>query len=175
MSTILDALTGDQALQLLRKLCAHDDTIRARVVAGAQEVLNAHCWEDTANDVRFDLESLSVEEIWDRAGAHRMGYTTPDEAACELVEEAVQPYVDEALRYQAAGLQEAAAQTRMGVLKGLYDFGHGAASEFKINAPDVAAGCFQGILEEWLRSKPGDDEQRAMEAFLSKECLDWVK
>jgi hypothetical protein len=50
--------------------------------------------------------------------AHAYGYVEPTEAAWELVEEAVMPFIEDIKRRVEAGQQEAALNTCVGVILG---------------------------------------------------------
>jgi len=173
MTAILDTLSGDAALRILKTLCAEDPALCDRIVALCKTEPILPDWDEIAGSVKFDLESIDLEDVWDRAGSHRMGYTSPDEAAWELMEEAMQPYADEISEYDRAGMGEAAFQTRKGVLKGLYIFEHESESEFKTNAPDSAGALFGQTLDDWRKTRPGDAEQAEMKIFLAQECPTW--
>lgn len=175
MADFVNSLSGEDALRILKTLCAEDPALRDRVVVLCETETILPDWDEIAACVKFDLESIDLDDLWDRAGSHRMGYTSPDEAAWELLEETIQPYADEISGYDKAGMGEAAMQTRKGILKGLYIFEHESTSEFKINAPDNAGECFGQALDDWRKTRPGDAEQAEMKAFLAHECPKWAE
>jgi mRNA-degrading endonuclease RelE of RelBE toxin-antitoxin system len=43
--------------------------------------------DETAEEVFLILDSIDVQDCWDRSGGSRDGYTSPDEAAAEIMEE----------------------------------------------------------------------------------------
>jgi len=68
------------------------------------------------------LDSIDVRELWDRSGSHSDGYTSPEDMAMEMVEEELDPFSDQIVRYHNLGLHEEEKLYCMGVLKGLYRF-----------------------------------------------------
>lgn len=66
------------------------------------------------------LTAPDIDILNARTGRHRWGYTDPSEAAWEILEEAVEPYVSEMKRLLERGMAEAAAKTCRGIVLGLY-------------------------------------------------------
>jgi hypothetical protein len=76
-----------------------------------------------ANDVTWSLGSLELEQLNLNAGYQRgRGYVHPVEAASELLEEALLPYLDDIVRLAGLGLPAAAQEVAAGVLLGLYQY-----------------------------------------------------
>lgn len=174
MSGILETITGSDAIQVLRKLCDEDEHIRARVLALAEAELRAMNWEEVADEVHWELELLDVEDLWDQSGQHREGYSTPEEVAWEMVEDAVRPFLTRAGELATARFPEQALQVFKGVLSGLYRFGREAETEFKAHAPDVSGECFQWAIEQWKRTNPALGDLRGLEDFIARECPAWA-
>ena len=76
-------LSTDDALAVLR-LLARDETLAARIRQVTEAYLKGnapHTLEDVgaiAGEVRRALESLEVEEVWERARRTRHGYVEPN-------------------------------------------------------------------------------------------------
>jgi hypothetical protein len=175
MTDALYSLSGDDALRILKELCEADVKMRTRILAEAEKLLRQVDRDAVAEDVFFDLDGLSVDELWDRSGPHRHGYSSPDEMAVEMIEAALKPYEDKIEQYQKMGMPEQAKLFCMGVLKGIYQFEHEAQSEFKEQAPDLAAECFGGMLDEWRKRYARKQDIQAMSAFIGQECSAWAK
>ncbi|HPO14193.1 MAG TPA: hypothetical protein PLI09_12175 [Candidatus Hydrogenedentes bacterium] len=175
MMDALDNLSHEEALWILKELCKTDAKIRIRILAEAEKLFMQVDRDAVAEDVFFELDGLNVDELWDRSGPHRHGYSSPDEMAVEMIEEALKPYEDKIQQYQKMGMPEQAKQYCMGVLKGIYQFEHEAQSEFKEQAPDLAAECFGGILDEWRERCTRKEDIQAMNAFMGQECSEWAK
>ena len=70
-----------------------------------KDLLSAVDAGDVASEVLADLESLSVEDVWDRAGPRRDGYSDPSEVAAEMIDKALEPYADEVEHLIGLGMQ----------------------------------------------------------------------
>ncbi len=171
----LDGLSGGEALRILRNLCDSSTEIRERILSEAANLLSQLDPEEVANEVLLDLEVLDVDELWQRSGPSRDGYTEPIEMAEEMFEEVLKPYEDKIAQYQEMDMPEQARQYCAGVLQGIYQYQQETPSEFKEQAPDVAGECFGGILEEWRRRCTQENENLKMNEFLSRECPKWAE
>lgn len=137
---VLETLSSaDQAAVLADLLTAHPG-----LVEDAERRATAHLEgvdrNDVAGEVAWALQSLTVEEVWERA-RQEPGFVHENEAAWTGGEETVQPYLDNMKRAAALGMDTTARETCWGILLGLYecrdmddDSGLGRAP-----APDFAA------------------------------------
>jgi hypothetical protein len=89
-----------------QKLSQNEGKIGEAVRAEARTLLQAVDLDETADEGFFVLDSIDVEDCWDRSGSSRYGYTEPSEAAVELVEEELQPFYDQAARYCELNMPE---------------------------------------------------------------------
>ena len=70
--SIIDHLSPNDALAILRILVHEDDRLGARIAEVATSYLsNVVDPEEIALDLYAELDALNVEEVWDRAGASR--------------------------------------------------------------------------------------------------------
>ena len=175
MSSILSSISGGEAAEILRRLCASDAQLRARIEAEAEKVLREIDVDEVADGVCCDLEMIDVEELWQRSGPTRYGYTEPVEMAVEMLEEALRPHEDRIAEYRKIGMLAPSMQYCMGVLKGIYRFEHESKTEFKDWAVDIPGECFGGILAEWQRTCTREDDAKEMKAFVAHECPDWAE
>jgi len=86
------------------------------------QVLTALIEEQAAllADAADALEDIPLEDLASRAGRQPgLGYVHEGEAALWLVEEAVEPFVDDLQRRASLGMHEAAIQIALGILAGL--------------------------------------------------------
>ena len=111
---IIDHLSLNDAHAILRRLAAQDEEIAEETVALALAYLSGVDAAQVCASLRFDLESLTREEVWDRAGNTRYGYVETGEAAEEMIEEVLAPYLDEMRKYYKTGLAEEARQMCIG-------------------------------------------------------------
>jgi hypothetical protein len=134
--TILQALRGDDALVILRRLADRDPEWAKVIQTMARDLLSAVDADDVAAEVLAELESLSVEEVWGRAGPRRHGYSDPGEVAAEMIDKALEPYADEIEHLIGLGLQVQADGLFRGILRGLYGVGIAPATRFRGEAAD---------------------------------------
>ncbi len=117
---LLKEMTGDKAAVVLRRLLkAHPELVpEARNLAQAS--VAAVDPESVATAVEDAVRSISDDELYGRSGRHEWGYVEPNEAAFELLEEAVQPTLDDMRRLIDLGQESAAIATCQGIVAGLY-------------------------------------------------------
>ncbi len=167
---ILDTITAADALTILRHLAEQDEKMAQRIADVAMECL---CnvdpdVEGIARDVQSELESLDVEDVWDRCGTKRDGYVDSGEAAWEMFEEALQPFREEMERYMQLSMRREAKLYCMGILKGLYVFEKESETEYKDWAVDAPCEYFGRLRQEWQEWNKSQKDLAAMDKFVSQ-------
>ena len=152
------------------RLSEEGGAIRNAVVAEARNVLSGIDLDQIANEVFFVLDSVDVRDCWDRAGSSRDGYTSPDEAAVELVEEQLRPFSDQAGRYHDLGMADEEATYCQGVILGIYRYEHESKSEFREWAVDIPIECAGALLTDWRERGQDSISAAAMEEFIRDRC-----
>lgn len=117
---VLDALSPtEQAAVLADLLTAHPELVddADRLAAAYLEHVDR---DDVAGEVAWTLQSLTVEDVWER-GRQEPGFVHENEAAWMAAEEAVQPHLEDLRRAAALGMNTAARETCWGILLGLYE------------------------------------------------------
>jgi hypothetical protein len=175
MDDVIGKLTGAQALELVARLSRRGDSLRRAVVAEAMSLLAEVDIDETADDVFAALDSIDVEECWDRAGKSRHGYTSPDEAATELIEAEVQPFFDQVERYHRLAMPDEEARYCLGVIVGIYRWERQSETEFRQWSEDIPAECAGGLLDEWRKRNPAEAGIAAMRALIAERCPEWAK
>src|SRR5262249_44796921 len=99
--------------------------LREPAEACAVQVMTSADRVAVADDVESALQGRDIEELNTRAG-HRpgRGYVHPAEAADEILDEALQPFLDDVHRRAGLGMRSAAAEVAAGILLGLYNCRH---------------------------------------------------
>ena len=170
---IIDQLSPNDALAILKALARDDEALAARIA----EVATAHLSEVDPEDVAIvlysELDALAVEEVWDRAGPTRHGYVDPGEAADQMVEEIIEPYLEELKKYQALGMNAEANRMCMGLLLGLYRFDDESTSEFKDWAPDAPSVFAEEVVTVWKDGAPSRAALKALRTFVEEELGRW--
>ena len=178
---VVDALDGAEAKQLLATLLDAYPELLTEVADLAEAELGAVTAEDLAEEVAFALEGLSVEDIWERAGTQPGGsYLEPTDAAWEVVEEAVAPFIADLTRRVELGRRAEATALCQGVLLSLYSISHGEGEFLDGHASDTLEGAAASAVEAWKkgsRDRAGSGvrarELAAMRRFLSDALPDW--
>jgi hypothetical protein len=117
----LEALSAvEQASVLSALLQAHPD-LQAEAEQLAAGLLAQDDRHAVAEGVADELRALHLRQLADRAGPQwGGGYVDPHDAADEMLEETVQPYLEDLERRARIGAVEAAQEIGFGVLMGLY-------------------------------------------------------
>jgi hypothetical protein len=133
--------------------------------------------DETADEVFCVLDSIEVQDCWDRSGSSRHGYTEPSEAAVELVEEELQPFYDQAKRYRELSMAEQETTYCMGVILGIYRYEHESKSEFRewcVDVPLECAGYAGYLLDTWHERPQDTASAEAMDEFIERRCPKWA-
>jgi hypothetical protein len=139
----LDRLKGDEAGAVLRLLLKGHPELAKEIESLAKSVIGDVSIEDVAEEVEGALRSLNVDDLNERAGPKAYGYVEPSEAAWELLEEEVAPFLDDITRRVESGQYDAALTTCVGVVLGLYRLRKGDRGpflEWAADSPDEMAG-----------------------------------
>jgi hypothetical protein len=174
MLDLIQKLTPEQALEVVKRLSEKRKEIREAVIAEARSLLMAVSMENTADEVFCVLDSIDMQDCWDKSGRSRNGYTEPGEAAVELVEEELQPFYDQAKRYRELDMAEEETTYSMGVILGIYRYEHESKSEFKEWCTDVPLECAGYLLDKWRKRNQGKVRTRAMDEFIQRRCPKWA-
>ncbi len=152
---IFAKISADDAFAILSRLAKEDPKIATRIEQIAMDYLSDVDIEDIASQVYLGLDSIEVEELWDRSGRTRNGYVEPAEMAFQMFEEALEPFLDEMQKYQNLSMFAEAKGYCIGILKGICKFENDSLSEYKDWAVDAPADFFEQILDDWKKGQKG--------------------
>jgi len=116
----LDRLKADERGELLEELLA----VHPELVADAERLALARMAavdaDDVAEAIEWELREADISQLAYRSGRVRgRGYVHENEAASEILEELLQPELDDLTRRAGLGLHDAARQIAIGLLRGL--------------------------------------------------------
>jgi hypothetical protein len=170
---IIEHISPTDALTILRALASNDQELARRIAEMALAHLGEVDPEEVAAVLYDELDNLEVEEVWDRAGKTRHGYVEPGEAADQMVEEVLVPFLEELARYQKLSMNIEANRMCMGLLLGLERFEHESTTEFKDWAPDAPLVFAETVVDAWKAGAPNQADVAAVKAFIEDELGDW--
>ncbi|HSB81428.1 MAG TPA: hypothetical protein VLM91_21830 [Candidatus Methylomirabilis sp.] len=172
----LDRLKGDEAARLLHAILDRHPELVGELRELASSELGHVSIEEVADAVEAAVDMLDIDDLNDRAGSHAHGYVEPTEAAWELVEEAVEPFIEDIRRRAEAGEQAAALHTCAGVVLGLYRLRDKGGDEFlgwAVDAPDEYAGEAVVALRKALGAAGTPHADPTLPTVLAEVAPEW--
>jgi hypothetical protein len=154
---LLDKLESHEAAAVLSGLLARHAELRPEAEAIARAVLGQVSMFTVAGEVEDALLQFDYDDLNGRAGGHSWGYVSPDEAAVELLEEAIEPFVAQMTRHLDMGLETEALEVCQGILLGLYQVRDGAGNDILGEAPEFPDESAAHVVGLWT----GKDEVKA--------------
>lgn len=143
-----DRKAKDEAAAVLRKLLEVHSELRTEAEAAGRDALAGISAFSVADEIEDALLQFDYDDLNGRAGKHSWGYVEPSEAAGELLDEALEPFIGDMKRYLEAGLEEPACQLCQGILLGLYRI-RGSENDVLNWAPDFPGEAAGNAWEVW--------------------------
>ena len=148
----LDTLSAAEKATVLDELLAARPDLREPAEAYAAQAMTNTDRSAVAGDVEDSLQGLGIEELNIRAGYRPgRGYVHPAEAADEILDEALQPFLDDLQRRAGFGMRSAAVELAAGIMLGLYNCRHGNSDTLLEYCPDYAAQRAPGVVSDCAR------------------------
>ena len=147
---MLDRLDSEAAAAVLRQLLVAHPEFVSETEEIARSLLREETYAAIADEIEEAIQALDLDVLNARAGAHKLGYVEPSEAAWEILEEAVEPFVADIERRITLGLEDAALQLCQGVVLGLYRAERGKRGELAQWAPDFFTEAAGGAINVWI-------------------------
>lgn len=172
---IFNRISPDDALIILRQITKTDKDLIKKVIELAENLFRDVDFDAICEDVFYALDGIDVHELWDRSGPNRDGYTSPEDMAVEMFEEALESFVQQMHKLSDLRMHQEAKRYCMGILKGIYRYEEDTESEFKDWASDIPGEMFGSILDDWIKRNSNNKDKNEMKDFISKECPKWSK
>ncbi len=135
----MSALTLMEKAELLDELLTARPELREQAEALAGRRLVGADRSAVAADVESSLRCHDVDELNGRAGYQSgRGYVGPGEAADEILDEALQPFLDDLTRRRELGMTTATTELAVGILCGLYACREAGSESLLEYSPDYA-------------------------------------
>lgn len=148
----LDALSPAEKAAVLDELLSARPDLREPAEAHAARLMKNAGRSAVADDVGSALKWLDINELNTRAGYRPgFGYVNPAEAADEILDEALQPFLDDLERRADLGMASAATEVAAGILLGLYSCREGGSETLLEYAPDYAAERASAVMNDCVR------------------------
>ena len=148
----LDALSAAEKAAVLDELLGARPDLRQPAETYAAQLLAGADRSAVAGDVEDALQGLGIEELNTRAGYRpARGYVHPAGAADEILDEALQPFLDDLRRRASFGMRSAAVELAAGIMLGLYNCRHGNSETLLEYSPDYAAERASGVMSDCAR------------------------
>jgi hypothetical protein len=175
--SVLDAMQPGEHEAVLRRILDAHPELRTEAEAIATEMLSAPSVEEVADDVCSAVRWLDLGELSGRAGRQPgRGYVRPDEAAWELLEEAVEETVEDMKRRAAAGLRVAAEAICCGIVRGLYAAEQKRSDGLLAWAPDFPTEMACVAVRMLIQALPAEERPSARDRLLEaleRQVGDW--
>ena len=158
MTKFVRSLSADEASQALKLLLDENPDLMKKVYDCAVKVAATVDPESIADDVFSSLDALDYDDLNSRAGRTRHGYVKPDQAAWDLFEEALAPFVDEMVKNQKRSLPIAAKAYCVGIIKGLQLYDKGSGSDLSDWLQDAPGEYIYSVIDEWKKGNAGNED-----------------
>jgi hypothetical protein len=179
--SILERLSPSEAQTVLQRLLSTHADFRLEAEQIARGLLGEVSFESVADDVEEAICALDLDDLGGRAGRHHGGYLSPTEAAWELLNEAVDPFLSDMKRQMELGLEGEALEICEGILLGLYrvhnmkrdDF-LGWAEDFPTEAAADAVSIWAGRQERQEAKGTSERTRRIFpQSFIADYLPEW--
>ncbi len=150
----LDRLQAHELALVLRALLVQHPALRPEAEALAAGMLSTASAADVADDVCAAISQPDLDDLNARSGEHGWGYVAPEEAADEILGEAIAGYVDDMKRKAAAGFLDAAAAIGEGIIAGLYRGRTPRTGSVLDWSPDFPFDAAERVIGELYRAVP---------------------
>jgi hypothetical protein len=172
---VLGRLSNAEAASVLNCLLQRHPELRTEAETAAQDLLGDVSFSTVADEVESAVLQFDYDDLNARAGGHSWGYVEPGEAASELLEEAMEPFVDDLKRYLELGLDKQAQELCQGILLGLYRVRDGDKNDVLGWAPDFPGEAAGHALEVWSAATPAGSagSRRLPRSFVAEHIPKW--
>lgn len=171
---VLENITPEDSLTILRILSG-DKQIARKIEKTVRERLSAVDAGEVASDVFLALDGVEDEDVWERSGRTEFGYMDPGEAASEIFEEILEPFLEEAKKLQKLSMHEEAKKYFMGIAKGMYRFEQESCSGLAEYVEGEIQESFAYAFGEWKKGQKSKKDAAEVEAFARENFPKWDK
>ncbi len=173
-TSALEELEPTEALEVLRTLLKSHPGLKEEAEGIATSLIADTSFEAVAEDVEWNLEGPDLDDLNSRAGRHRSGYVGPNDAAYEILREAIEPTIQEMRRQIQLGLDREALETCKGLILGLYGVRKKESGGCLAWAPDFPEDTAGEIINEWIGERKQMGKTRSFpRSFIDQHVPEW--
>lgn len=158
MKEFIQTLSACEAAHVLTSLLNNDPALVKKAYDAAMKLAGAVDADAIMDDVFYRLDSLDADDLNSRSGKTRYGYVDPSEAAWEMFEEALAPFVEEMKKSQERALPAAAKAHCVGIIMGLLKYERESISDLADLVEDAPGEYIDSVVEEWKKSDPSEED-----------------
>lgn len=148
-TSALAALSMTEKATVLDELLTARPDLRELAEAQATRLMSTEDRAAVADAVAGALLGLDIMELNGRAGYQPgRGYVHPVEAAAEIMDEALEPFLRDLDRRAALGMTTAATELAVGILLGLYECRDGDSETLLEHSPDYAVERAGNVVDQ---------------------------
>ena len=142
--SVLATCSAAEKASILTQLLDGDPTLGKHAEDIARRMLASVDIATVSHLIVEAILELDTEDLANRAGPRRHGYTEPTDAAWQLLEETIEPWIEDLRRRAGLGLHEAAANLAKALTRALE------------TADERADGTDDCLLREWAPDFPSE-------------------
>jgi hypothetical protein len=157
MTRFIQSLNADEASRVLKGVLEDDPLLTKKIYDVAMKVAGGVNADAVMDKVFCELDMLDLDDLNGRAGRTRYGYVEPHDAAWELFEEALTPFIEEMRKSQQRMLPAAAKSYCIGIVKGLWAYKEESRSDLKDWLEDAPGEYVETVVREWKKGNPDND------------------
>jgi hypothetical protein len=158
MKKFIQSLSADEASQVLKTLLDNNPDLTKTIYDISIRVAGDVDADEIMDEVYYALDSLDVDDLSSRSGRTRHGYVEPCDAAWEMFEEAMTPFVNEMKKNQQRSLPALAKTYCIGIIKGLLMYEQESCSDLKDWVTDAPGEYIDTVVEEWKKGNPSNED-----------------
>jgi hypothetical protein len=158
MKKFIQSLNVDESVRVLRELLDSDPALMKKAYETAMRIVGAVDVDMIMDRVFNRLDMLDLDDLNSRAGRTRYGYVEPSDAAWELFEEALDPFIDEMKKNQKRALPATAKAHCIGIIRGLWRYDEESISDFAGWVEDAPGEYVDTVIEEWKKGNPANED-----------------
>lgn len=155
---LIQSLNPDDAFSVLMLLLKENPDLEEKIYQIAMKVLCNVDSDDIMLDVYHELDRLDIEELYRRSGKSRYGYVEPSDESWVMIEEVLEPFIDEMKKYQKRAMSIVAKKYCIGIINGIRKFESESHSEFLDWAVDAPGENIERVIDEWKKGQPDEED-----------------